>query len=531
MRITTAIRKNPKSHPTVRAPGKIDTFPAPTRGWNARDPLGGMKPGDAVVLDNYMPTTADVRLRGGSLPWATGMGVGKVVETLMEYSSGTTDKLFAAADHKIFDVTAQAAVGAPVVAAGITNNRWQYTIFQTSAAINRLVLVNGVDKMLQYDGAVWAAIDGASAPIAITGVATTALVNVWDYEKRLFFIEVNSMNAWYLPVDSYGGAAVKLPLGGVFKKGGHLVAGGTWTRDGGNGMDDLCVFLTSHGEVAIYQGTDPAVAANWTLIGRYEVGAPIGTRCLVKTGADLALINLDGIVGLSKILSLDRAASNKVALSDRIKGAFDEATRLYKNNFGWEAIAYPAGTQVWFNIPVAEGVTQYQFVLNTTTGAWCRFLGLNANTWCLHNERMYFGNNNGQVWIADEGEADNNVEIAGLIKTAFVYHGGSAVQKDYKMAKPILYSDISLKFGLSLVVDFDESVLAPSVSSGASSSMSFWDTSTWDVDPWATIVALRNWKTVNGVGTCASIIFKTNTKGFPVRLNSIDILYEPGGIL
>lgn len=43
---------------------------------------------------------------------------------------------------------------------------------------------------------------------------------VWVYKNRLFFVEKDSLNAWYLPVDSIGGAAEKFPLGGVFTRGG-----------------------------------------------------------------------------------------------------------------------------------------------------------------------------------------------------------------------------------------------------------------------------------------------------------------------
>lgn len=529
MRLTKALKTNRKSH-TVEAPrGRPFTFPAPTRGWNARDPLGGMKPSDAIILDNYRPTTADVQLRSGSEPWATGMGAGNAVESLMEYNTGTDQELWAACNGKIFDVTAQAAVGAAAVS-GQSSNRWQHIIFQTSSAVARLMLVNGVDKMQQYDGTTWATIDGVSVPIAITGIATTSLINIWEHQNRVFFIEKNSMNAWYLAPDSYGGAATKLPLGGLFRDGGYLIAGGTWTRDGGNGMDDLCIFLTSQGEVAIFAGNDPSDPDHWSEIGRYVIGAPIGYRCLIKTGADLAVICLDGIVGLSNIISLDRASSNKVALSDRIRGAFNEAAQLYRNNFGWDAVSYPRGSQVWFNIPVDEGTTQHQYVLYTPTGAWCRYKGMNGNCFHLFNERMYFGNNDGEVWLADEGDSDNDVEIEGLIKTAFNYQNSIATKKNWKLAKPILYSDVSLTYGLVLAVDFDLSTLAPSVVPGDGSGAT-WNISPWDTTPWSTLVALKSWRKINGTGTCASIIFKTNTKGMPITLNSIDVLYEPGGIL
>lgn len=529
MRFTAALRRNRMSHAVVAPTGRPYSFPSPTGGWNSRDPLESMKPQDAIVLDNYFPTTGNVQLRGGSTPVATGMGAGIPVETLEEWAEGTTNEMWAWANNKIYDVTTVGAVGAPAVS-GLSNSRWQCTNF-TSVNSTRLICVNGVDDMLQYDGTTWASINSGSAPIAITGVNTNKLVNVWVYQERLFFIEKDTMNAWCLDVKVFGGAAHKIDLGGLFGDGGCLIAGGTWTRDGGNGMDDLCVFITNKGEIAIFSGNDPTDAAHWSKIGQYQQGTPIGYRCLVKTGADLALMTLDGIVGLSTIISLDRAASNRVALSSKISGAFAQVTQQYGSNFGWQAISYPRANQAWFNIPIQEGVQQQQYVLNTITGSWCRFKDLNANVWCLHNNRLYFGNNNGEVWLADEGDTDDGVAISGLVKTSFQSVGNPAFKKKFNLIRPRIVSNIDLVFGAAIVVDYDISDVSPQPSSPSFSGLSAWNIATWDVDPWDTLVLLKRWIKVKGKGNCVAIIFATNTAGFSVQLNSIDLLFEPAGIL
>jgi hypothetical protein len=74
------------------------TVPAPIGGWNARDSLGSMALEDAVTLTNWWPGTNSVVLRYGYTKHATGM-TGQV-ETVMTYSSGTTDKLFALCGYK-----------------------------------------------------------------------------------------------------------------------------------------------------------------------------------------------------------------------------------------------------------------------------------------------------------------------------------------------------------------------------------------------------------------------------------------------
>jgi hypothetical protein len=72
------------------------TVAAPIGGWNARDALGAMDPLDAVTLQNFWPGTNSVILRNGYTKHATGFP--STVESLMPYSSGTANKLFAVSE-------------------------------------------------------------------------------------------------------------------------------------------------------------------------------------------------------------------------------------------------------------------------------------------------------------------------------------------------------------------------------------------------------------------------------------------------
>ena len=96
--------------PLIQRPvsGSVN-LPAPTGGWNARDPLSLMKPEDAVILENWVPRTADITTRKGAAEHLTGV-VGRV-RTLASYHSGTVDQLFACTDAGIFDATAAGEVG------------------------------------------------------------------------------------------------------------------------------------------------------------------------------------------------------------------------------------------------------------------------------------------------------------------------------------------------------------------------------------------------------------------------------------
>jgi hypothetical protein len=271
-----------------RSAANVASLPSPVGGWNARDSLANMAPTDAVQLDNYFPGVSNVVLRGGYTKHATGFP--DDVETLMTYSGGTADELWAVSDGKFYNATSAGAIGAAAVS-GLTNSKWEYTNV-TTAGGNYLYAANGTNTPYLYNGSSWTSITGSSSP-AITGVTTTTLNSPTLFKNRVWFIQKNTLKAWYLPTSSVGGAAQVLDLSSIARLGGVLVSMASWTIDAGYGVDDNLVFVTDKGEVIVYRGTDPSSASTWALIGVWIVGAPIGTRSLMKYGGDLLVITLD----------------------------------------------------------------------------------------------------------------------------------------------------------------------------------------------------------------------------------------------
>jgi len=219
------------------------SYPSPVGGWNAIDSLAEMKPSEAVSLDNWFPKTGYCEVRGGSFSHATGMtGTGK---TLAVYNAlNGTNKLFCATASGVYDVTASGAVGASVAAR--TNGKHQHIQFGDGTN-NYLILVNGVDKPLYYDGTNWIAVDGASSP-ALTGITTTNLVGVCTFKGRLIFIANSSLAFWYLAAGAAGGLLTAFDLSGVAQLGGTIMAIDSWTVDAGSGPDDRLAIITSKGE-------------------------------------------------------------------------------------------------------------------------------------------------------------------------------------------------------------------------------------------------------------------------------------------
>lgn len=497
------------------------TLPAPVGGWNARDSLGDMAPNDAVYLVNLFPGTTSVSQRYGYTQHSTGYS--GQVETLMSYSGGSTNKLFAVESNKIYDATGSGAVGAAAVT-GLTNSRFQYTNVATVGG-NFLLAVNGADKLRGYSGSAWW-IDGDGTH-DITGVDTATISQINLFKNRVWLVQSNTLNVWYMPISSIAGVATAFPLQGVAKLGGSVVAMGTWTMDAGHGVDDMAVFVTNRGEVIVYRGSDPASASTWELVGVWHVGSPIGKRCLMKFGGDLVLISQDGLLPLSVALQSDRL-DTRAALTDKIQSATSSAVSLYGSNFGWQLIQFPKQNMLILNVPVAAGSGQEQYVMNTITKSWCRFTEWEANCWELFGDEIYFGGNGfvGQAW---DGLSDNGSNIETDGKQAFNFFGTSN-NKRFTLIRPTLLSSGSPAALCGINVNFEDS--APTAAlSYAPVTYASWGTALWGTGLWAeTLAVIRTWQGLTGIGNCAAVRFKTASSGIQVMWVSTDIVFEKGSI-
>lgn len=504
---------------------KTTSIPAPVGGWNARDPEADMDPRDALDLINIFPGTGDVKLRKGYTEHVT--GIVDEVETLMPYNApdGTQD-LYAAAGTSFYDVTSAGAVGA-AVQTGLTNARWRYVNFTNTDPTSYLCCFNGVDSPRYWNGSNWITITGASSP-AITGVTTSSLDSPWVHKRRMWLVEKGTLSLWYLPADSVGGAATEFPLYGLFKRGGYIVAGGTWTVDGGDGVDDLFVVVTSEGEIAVYQGTDPSAANTWALVGVYRTGEPIGKNCLLKYTGDMLVLTKNGILPLSRALQ-SAQIDPSIAITDKISGAIADSVRSYSSTYGWQMEFYPAGNMLILNVPVTDG--QEQYVMNSLTGAWARFRGIEANCWAILNGEPHFGAGGfvGRFWNTN---ADNDTNITGDIQQAYSYFRNRGSQKIWTMLRPIFRASGAPSVLASLNPDFERGDPSAALSftpiTGA-----LWDTAIWDTDLWVSSngVVLKDWQGAGVIGNCAGLRLTITAKGLDVSFQATDYVYQEGGVI
>lgn len=501
---------------------KTTSLPASVKGLNARDAIASMPPDFALTLDNVFCTPTTVDIRNGSSAWVT--GITGWVETIAHYVSPTKGVLIAAANNKIYDVTTTGAVGSAKVS-GLTNNRWQWVNFATPGG-NYIQMVNGADALVQYDGTTWSQVTGA-----ITGLTTSTIIGINIFQSRIWYIPVNSLTPYYLPLNSISGAATAFPLGSIFQLGGYIMAMATWTVDNvSGGIQDYAVFVTSEGEVAIYQGYDPSFAATFTLVGMFTVGRPVGRRCFTKIASDNALICSDGLVSFSKELTTDRDQSQSFTYN--IQSLISDDITSFRANFGWQVTYHPNGNKLILNVPAIENSQQYQYVMNTITGAWSTWNklnnGYNATCWDVFEDVLYYGGN-GNVYVGDTGMDDSGNGITFDIQPAYSYFGDLGQEKYFTLVRPIFLTSSKVNLSYILCVDYNSIVpTSPALSIGTGSP---WG-SPWNITPWTTASVLnKNWLGMGGIGYAASLRMKGQTKGISGSLQSIDYVYEGGGVL
>lgn len=477
--------------------------PSPTGGWDAISPLSNMEPKFAVTLDNFVPRPGWVEIRGGYNAWSQGLG--DPVETLMTYRPPTnTQQLFAAAGSTIWDVSTNGPYTAEVT--GLSNARFQRINFTPAGGSTYLYMVNGADTPITYNGTVF------SNP-AITGVTPSTLIHINVHKRRIWFIEANSTSAWYLATDAIQGAASEFDLGAFMSRGGFLTAMATWTVDGGNGPDDLAVFITSEGQFIVYKGTDPANPNAWALVGVFNQPLPIGRRCFAPFGSDLVVITLEGLIPISKSLPFDPSGARSVALTNRIQNAMLEVAQVGSSFFGWEVLTFPKQSLLIMNVPQQELTSQVQFVMNSLTGAWARFTGWNANCFELFNDSLYFGDNEGNVNLAYAGATDLVSPIASTVKCAFNYFEDPGRNKYMSMLRPMLVADGTLTPAIGVDVDFGDAALTASVTI-VSPTGGVWDTSLWDSGLWSSGAStVINWLSVGAIGVALAIKMSVNLAG------------------
>lgn len=367
----------------------------------------------------------------------------------------------------------------------------------------------------------------------VSGFDTSLAKDIQVYANRIWLVEKNSFRVWYLPLNSIGGTASKIDFSSLFILGGSLAGMVTWQIASELSVASYAAFISTTGEVLLYEGSDPSNALTWQKTGQFRIGRPIGQRFYERQGNDTVLITTDGLIPMSKAAITNRQASSD-AISYKITQLINNDQQLYANNFGWQVILYPAGNRLFVNVPKSSTSQNVQYVMNTITNKWCRYVNVGAKCWAVFNDKLYFGGAAGStfgVYQAETGNDDNGTAISATVTTAYSYFGAVGVNKMFTAVRPIITANGTFAPSIGVVLDFQGGTPSSTPQLSTASSTPVWNTSPWNTTPWGSVyITNRNWEWIGGVGFSAAMVMQSQTKGMSVTWAATDWLLERGGV-
>ena len=425
----------------------------------------------------------------------------------------------------------------------ITNNRVTITASSEVTFLGAHVITVTSPTTFTFVSTATTTVTGATGTYTVLGIvgatvgATTytidssKFINVNLFKNRLYFTEKDTLNCWYLDVNAVGGTATPLFFGGIARNSGYLQAMGTWTLDAGQGADDYAVFVTSMGEVIVYNGTNPDTAETWQLKGVWQLGQTFSRRCFFKWAGDLLLLTQDGLVPLASALQSSRL-DPRINLTDKIYYAVSQAATNYFDLFGWQINYYASENMLILSIPTSVGMEQY--VMHTITKSWARFTGIEAYCWEVSGDAdMHFGGN-GYVGKFYDTTSDNGATIVATAQQAYSYFDSPGQLKRFTLVRPILQTDNGIPTVLcGISVDFDTTPLINQIAFNPNASkVGKWDVAKWDEANWGgELVTTKIWQGVTGLGFSGSVNMNVASAGIELHWASTDYVMERGGVL
>jgi hypothetical protein len=382
-----------------------------------------------------------------------------------------------------------------------------------------------------FNGASLTSADFTGSPVALT---PSDLWGCNTFKGRAFYWGRDSQSFWYAAAGSYQGALAQFDVSSQLQTGGALIQMVTWTLDSGSGIDDLSVFIFSTGETLVYSGSDPGDVNDWSLIGRFQIGQPLGPNAHAKVGGTEIIITRDGYVDLSAALK-DGRYSEKSAYSAKIIRASKDVATQYGNFDGWQAVLYPAGQLFLVNIPTSDA-TAYQHVRETSSGGWAEFTGWNAMSFGTFGNRLFFGDADGNVCLADNGAADNGARIEAWAVPAFNSLGSRAMRKQLTASTVVSSHSKPASYAYDGLADFSLT-LRSTLQDDDTSSGGEWDTSGWDVTDWSSggiptagDNVTKGWKNCNAIGYAVTVSVRIRQRAQVINWYSTNIQYRKAGV-
>ena len=533
---------------------QVTVMPAPTKGIDARAPTGNMPSDVCIYTYNLMPAEYGMLLRSGYREWCIGLDLGAStgVHTFMPFTGvlagGEDDRMFAVTNEAIWDVT---TYDTPI-------NKFTLAVQQDGAGhgvfahyIDQggddfLYYADGLNGLLQYNGLsaavnpdTWVVATGINGP----QLATTVFVMV--HKQRMWLVEEGKSSAWYLPINAALGDATEFFFGGKFPHGGRVYALYNWSIDGGKGIDDLLVVVSSSGDVIVYEGDDPSSADNWFIRGTYYIGdMPQGRRVGSEYSGDLYLLSSFGLISMSDLIrGVDTQNPSETSLSFRVARPLREQIRAKRTLYGWEPIFLPAIGQLLILVPQAESESWVQYNLTLSTEGWGFWRGVPMTCVGDWTGLIFFGDRESKVHAMDTTRdamtitAPPDPQVNGQpidfsLLSSYQNLGAPGLHKMVQMVRPDFYGNAPPAYTIKVLYDYDFQEPDAVVQGDEVAQQDEWDGSIWDVGVWSTVEGQSfgslQLAGTSGIGRSCAIAMR-GSSGAALRLITWDIMWKVGG--
>lgn len=490
--------KSPRPIPR-RNPVKVGVVPAPLGGVDGRISLAANDLSKCPYAYNMVPDEYGMRLRKGyrehviEVEDTASTGVGSIIP--FEGIDSGDDMLFCANNEGIWDITAYDTAPTKKVAFTVNNTAsagfGQYINYVNTSGAQFLLYADTLNGLFTYTQSTdtWAQTTG------VTGVAEEDICGIVVHKLRVWLIERDSTSAWYMPVDAIAGTATEFTFGGKFKHGGKLVGLYNWTLDGGAGVDDYLVAVSSSGDVLVYQGEDPSSASTWSLRGSYYIGEiPKGYRAGLEFSADLYLLSAYGLVSMTDTLNGVRPSDpRKDSLPFKISQALQTSMKTLRDENGWDIKFLASEGAVIIVSPVQADGTYLNYVVNMVNDGWGFWRGppiLSIDVW---NNNVYFGTADNRIFVMDIYRDEQLITPAGAVNGdpieysilhSFSDMGSPGQNKRAVFVRPNFRAIYEPVFDTKILYDYNIDEFSPNYTI-IPSTASLWDTAVWDAAVWS----------------------------------------------
>lgn len=424
-----------------RARNKPTPVPLPFGGIDMVTPKGMLQPTRAPYLKNWMPIDGELTIRQGYTPIKSRTAP----VSILGYNLAGGEGVFVVdGDDWALSINSSDGLDLVQVNCGLSSDN-QLCGAQHS---DYLCIVDGTNAGIKL-------FNGSTLSDSV--LSGTYASYVWDgivsHQTRLYLWQTDSLDFYYMNTDAVQGAITKFPLSFLGRLSGTIQTIASWTIDASQGTNDMLAIITTTGQVAVYEGSDPGDALNWRLNGVYTMTEVPGIDTWINVGGDLRVATKQGIVSASEMMRAGELSAAATATTSRgVIPLFRESAAVTGKERYWQSFIDPKGYGVWFNMPTASGSRQVFFSADSV--APFEF-DLPAVEFASAHGELYFTTSDGKICKAYSAYSDAGTAITATWYSDWMVSGGSmdAIRLSYACE-----NDVSLT--ITPLADFRESAAA-----------------------------------------------------------------------